>query len=732
MSARIVCLSMLSVALAACSGSSNSPSPPPPPAVVAPTAVADSAQADNGAAMLIDVLANDNNGGGTLTLAEVGAPANGSAAISGGRIAYTPNAGFFGTDSFTYRISNSAGSSSATVTVSSAVAVELNGQVAFLREEPIEVRALGGGTGPVRQLAAGERNWSLRLRSENPDQSVLLQAQGGAAPGLPVAQRYLSLLPSMRELLERAGCDATGCRLGVTAEPRLVIGALTTAEYGLFDELVGPRLAAGAAQAKVDPDLSLLQPGLRDGLKGYIVAESLLQHAALVERAVRGEQRPADDYSAEDSLALVLSREELARVARPLGGEGSGGVANESALSEARRRLAFDSPWSDSAAMAEARLERASLTWLGAPAQARRFAAAQWRDGRLVSHGNREQQTGDEGDNFVFRRIDAAVSAAVEDGLLVLRPAPGVPFLAERAVCFFEACSVRTATSIAIAGFLGEYAMVIERGTQLGVEGEAPLHEEAVTLLQPLAISAGELAGPVYTALSTVVTPGDPRLSFYFNEVLNLSLLGSYAMDDALRFPLTPRSRQGSWQLDDEGVLRLADLNGTEERLWLAARGAGRGIAVLETVDADGGRRVAAVEWLPLGGPRDPLPAVAQQCLPQADGWQPAARAPALAPPVQGLQLGADGVAVRFNGSAPPAEPAEFDRFAWRAAPGRLEFSSLRDAPVASFQLWPLAEVNGLPLLHMTQLHPQRDTGDRFIARDQQFGGSVLFDCTVQ
>jgi YD repeat-containing protein len=52
-----------------------------------------------------------------LTIAAVGTPSHGAAAISGGTITYTPAAGYTGADSFSYRVQNSVGSASGTVTV---------------------------------------------------------------------------------------------------------------------------------------------------------------------------------------------------------------------------------------------------------------------------------------------------------------------------------------------------------------------------------------------------------------------------------------------------------------------------------------------------------------------------------------------------------------------------------------------------------------------------------------
>jgi VCBS repeat-containing protein len=87
----------------------------------APVAVADSASTIAGTPVLLDVLANDTDvDGDPLTIASVGNAANGTVQIVNGQVRYSPNAGFTGSDSFTYSIADGAGGTargSATVDV---------------------------------------------------------------------------------------------------------------------------------------------------------------------------------------------------------------------------------------------------------------------------------------------------------------------------------------------------------------------------------------------------------------------------------------------------------------------------------------------------------------------------------------------------------------------------------------------------------------------------------------
>ncbi len=85
----------------------------------APTVVNDQTTTLPGTAVTINVTANDSDADGdTLTVTILTQPTNGTATVSNGQIVYTPNAGFTGTDSFTYRVSDGkGGEGTGTVTV---------------------------------------------------------------------------------------------------------------------------------------------------------------------------------------------------------------------------------------------------------------------------------------------------------------------------------------------------------------------------------------------------------------------------------------------------------------------------------------------------------------------------------------------------------------------------------------------------------------------------------------
>jgi len=93
--------------------------PPGPPEANDDEATTTGSTTGPGASVLIDVLANDTDDGSPdpITITAVGTPRAGTAVIESEKIRYTPRQGFFGTDAFTYTISDGQDSDSATVTV---------------------------------------------------------------------------------------------------------------------------------------------------------------------------------------------------------------------------------------------------------------------------------------------------------------------------------------------------------------------------------------------------------------------------------------------------------------------------------------------------------------------------------------------------------------------------------------------------------------------------------------
>ncbi|MEW8460759.1 MAG: cadherin-like domain-containing protein, partial [Candidatus Thiodiazotropha endolucinida] len=87
-----------------------------------PTAMDDNAETDLNQQVVIDLLANDSDGDGSLDPASldfVSLPTNGSLSDNGdGTVVYQPDTDFFGSDSFDYQVSDDQGAPSNTATVS--------------------------------------------------------------------------------------------------------------------------------------------------------------------------------------------------------------------------------------------------------------------------------------------------------------------------------------------------------------------------------------------------------------------------------------------------------------------------------------------------------------------------------------------------------------------------------------------------------------------------------------
>ncbi len=76
-----------------------------------PTALDDNAETPEGAAVLIDVLANDSDSsGGSLAVIGTGIPSHGTATVVGDQVRYTPRARYEGADRFTYTVRDPCGS----------------------------------------------------------------------------------------------------------------------------------------------------------------------------------------------------------------------------------------------------------------------------------------------------------------------------------------------------------------------------------------------------------------------------------------------------------------------------------------------------------------------------------------------------------------------------------------------------------------------------------------------
>jgi hypothetical protein len=170
---------------------------PTPTATVIPVASADSAVTDEDNSVDIDVLANDNGlRDAPFTVSVIAGPSSGSTLVlgspgpaSGIRIRYTPNANFFGTDTFTYRVTDGDGQSGTAL-----VTVNVNSVDDFPAASPdsvtvnedtlisINVLANDGGIGDpaftVAVISPPSHGTASVIGSPGPASGIRIQYQG--------------------------------------------------------------------------------------------------------------------------------------------------------------------------------------------------------------------------------------------------------------------------------------------------------------------------------------------------------------------------------------------------------------------------------------------------------------------------------------------------------------------------------------------------------------------------
>ncbi|MGN6528512.1 MAG: Ig-like domain-containing protein [Burkholderiaceae bacterium] len=153
--------------LSACGGSSSSP---------APQAQADTASVPWNAATALDVTSNDTAASGAA-LAVASQPAHGTATVQGGRIVYTPAAGYFGADSFSYVLGNS----SAQVNLAVQATMTIQGTVHDDAMPGAQVVLSVDGVAQPAVTADADGNYALTVVTSNPGAFLSLQATGVGA-----------------------------------------------------------------------------------------------------------------------------------------------------------------------------------------------------------------------------------------------------------------------------------------------------------------------------------------------------------------------------------------------------------------------------------------------------------------------------------------------------------------------------------------------------------------------
>lgn len=219
-------LSSLAVAmsLTACGGGGGS-SPPPPPAPTV-TTQDDQYTIPGGAAATLAVSGNDTATGGTPTLVVATAAAHGKVAVQGTSLQYTPDAGYFGADQFTYRANLGAASSTATVKLTVAAQLELSGTVPGINSLTEVTAQVGDGQIKVNVDSTGA--YKLSFKAADPNAFITLTAKES---GARAALARISLVGQATSLISQVGPQVNAAQW-----PALTLDALSTARYGLLKQ----------------------------------------------------------------------------------------------------------------------------------------------------------------------------------------------------------------------------------------------------------------------------------------------------------------------------------------------------------------------------------------------------------------------------------------------------------------------------------------------------------------
>ncbi len=139
-----------------------------------PVAADDLAETDEGAAVTVDVLANDGDADGdAVTVESVSSPGHGQAETDGSEVVYTPDALFTGVDSFAYTVADGrGGSDQATVTVTVNAVEPPNGP-------PVV-------TAPENQSSVEGDTVTLPVEADDPDGDELAFSATGLPDGLAI------------------------------------------------------------------------------------------------------------------------------------------------------------------------------------------------------------------------------------------------------------------------------------------------------------------------------------------------------------------------------------------------------------------------------------------------------------------------------------------------------------------------------------------------------------------
>ena len=149
----------------------------------APVAVNDGASTDEDNSVDVDVLANDTDvdTGDTLSINSFTQPGNGTTSLVGGKIRYTPNPNWYGTDTFTYTTRDNSGAISNTATVTITINPVNDAPIAQNDSKTIDEDSSATGKVTASDVDEDTLTYSVGTGSESPQHgTVNLNSTTGA------------------------------------------------------------------------------------------------------------------------------------------------------------------------------------------------------------------------------------------------------------------------------------------------------------------------------------------------------------------------------------------------------------------------------------------------------------------------------------------------------------------------------------------------------------------------
>ncbi len=207
----------------------------------APVAFNDYGQTNNDQGVNLNVLDNDSDDDGDeLTLDAITVePVNGTVAIDGNVAVYTPNVGYYGMDSFSYRISDGehTAEGKATITVGQEVVVE--GVVADSLDGEVKV-SVDLGDEKVSTMSDNEGRYELSFVVTKPHDMITLNSEQKAS-GMTL--KLASVLGSSESLTQSAASQSNR-RLSDSFLPKTTLSYLSTALWLYYEDQRGDSAAS--------------------------------------------------------------------------------------------------------------------------------------------------------------------------------------------------------------------------------------------------------------------------------------------------------------------------------------------------------------------------------------------------------------------------------------------------------------------------------------------------------